>query len=165
MKTILIWAEGHDRAIGRQNTMPWHIPEDSAHFRRITHGRPVLMGRNTWDSLPRKPLPHRDNMVLSRSLRDAPGAQVFATVEEALGFCRYVGYGELVVIGGSKLYEQFLSHADEVWITHVDLSVPDADAFAPPLDPLQWEVQRSYALDSVPAATAVLYVRRDMWRG
>jgi dihydrofolate reductase len=162
MKTTLIWAEGHNRAIGRDNTMPWHIPEDFAHFRRITQGRPVLMGRHTWDSLPRKPLPNRVNMVLSRSLLEATGAQVFATVEEVLSFCRDVGYGELVVIGGSQLYEQFLSHADEVWVTHVDFSVPDADAFAPPLDPRQWEVQLSYSLDSVPPATAVLYVRRDI---
>jgi dihydrofolate reductase len=155
----LIWAQGHKRAIGRNNTLPWHIPEDFAHFKNITKGRPVLMGRKTWDSLPRKPLPGRINMVLSRDMEQPPGAQVFASIADVLAYCEQQQFEELVVIGGAQLYEAFLGRADQVWITHVDLSVPDADAFAPELNASEWKVRIAHSLNSNPASDALLYVR------
>lgn len=160
MKTILIWAEGRDRAIGQHNTMPWHIPEDFAHFRRITNGRPVVMGRKTWDSLPRKPLAGRTNIVLSTSQPELAGARVFATLNDVLAFCQQEGFAELVVIGGAQIYEQFIGRADEIWVTHVDVAVPDADAFAPVLDPVEWVAQQTLELGSATPACATLYQRK-----
>jgi dihydrofolate reductase len=157
MKITLIWAEGHDRAIGRNNSLPWHIPEDFAHFRAVTAGKPVLMGRRTWDSLPRKPLPGRTNMVISRELTEVSGAEVFASVAAALEAAMAQGFGELVIIGGAQLYERFLGIADKVWVTRVDVSVPDADAFAPALDMKQWRTGGIKVL--APDAAATLYVR------
>lgn len=159
MKITLIWAQGHKRAIGRNNTLPWHIPEDFAHFKNITQGRPVLMGRKTWDSLPKKPLPGRINMVLSRDMAQASGALVFPSITDVLAHCEQSQHEELVVIGGAQLYEAFLERADQVWITHVDQDVADADAFAPELNVREWKVRIAHSLHSTPASEALLYVR------
>ena len=157
MKLTLIWAQGHDRALGRNNSLAWHIPEDFAHFRAVTTGKPVLMGRKTWDSLPRKPLPGRTNIVVSRELAAVPGAVVFSSIEAALEASKAQGFEELVVIGGAQLYDRLLGMAHEIWVTHVDVHVPDADAFAPELDAQQWQAVASKILS--PAARATLYVR------
>ncbi len=117
--------------IGRQGQLPWRLPEDLKHFRRLTLGKTVLMGRKTWDSLG-KPLEGRRNWVLSRdrSFRP-PGCEVFGTLEDALAAHRD---GELVVIGGAELYRQALPHVQTLHLTRVharvegDTQFPDWNA-------------------------------------
>jgi len=161
MKITLIWAQARNRAIGRNGTLPWHLPEDFAHFKAVTRGRTVLMGRGTWESLPRKPLPGRRNLVLSRTSGELAGASVFNSVGAVLSDCADSGVDELVVIGGAALYELFLYVADVVWVTDVDIDVRDADTFAPVLEPGHWRAVAQHELCSQPPARATLYARRS----
>ena len=109
-----------DGVIGRDGALPWRLPEDLKHFRRLTLGKTVLMGRKTWDSLG-KPLEGRRNWVLSRDAAfRPPGAEVFATLEQALAAH---GPGELVVIGGAELYRQVLPLARTIYLTRVHARV------------------------------------------
>ena len=102
-KITLVAAVAQNRVIGRDNQMIWHIPEDFAFFKRFTSGKPVLMGRKTWDSLPRKPLPNRRNIVVSRQAGwQAEGAEVFADVQAALSAC--ADAPEIIVMGGEQIY-------------------------------------------------------------
>ncbi len=112
--------------------MPWHLPEDLAHFKRVTLGAPVVMGRRTWESLPERfrPLPGRENIVVTRDAAlVAPGARVVRSTADA-----FAAAGEKIwVIGGGELYRAALPLATELVITRIDMTVPDADTFAPEL--------------------------------
>lgn len=127
----LVAAVARDGAIGRDNALLWHIPEDMARFKALTTGKPVVMGRRTWDSLPAKfrPLPGRRNLVVSRSVGDLPGAEVFASLEAALAACEDAP--ETCVIGGSDIYALALPHADRLALTEVDVVFADADRHFP----------------------------------
>jgi len=126
----LVAAVARDGAIGRDNALLWHIPEDMARFKAVTAGKPVVMGRKTWDSLPAKfrPLPGRRNLVVSRSVTELPGAEVFSTLETALAAC---GEPEVCVIGGSEIYALALPLASKLALTEVDAAFPDADRHFP----------------------------------
>ncbi|MFH5824029.1 dihydrofolate reductase [Georgenia sp. AZ-5] len=135
----MIWAQAHDRVIGARGTMPWHLPEDLAHFKRTTAGSAVVMGRSTWDSLdPRfRPLPGRRNIVLTRRAGlAADGAQVAGSLEEALNLAGEDAW----VIGGAEVYAQALPRADRLVVTDIDLAV-DGDARAPAIDDAAWEIE------------------------
>lgn len=128
----LIVAYDRNRLIGINGDLPWRLPKDLQHFKALTLGKTVLMGRKTWDSLPRRPLPDRANWVLSRSgLLDAAGAQSFQTLAAAIERARALGLAELVVIGGAQLYEQSLPLARTLYLTEVDAAIaPSAEAEA-----------------------------------
>lgn len=112
----LIVACDENRLIGRDGDLPWRLPNDLKHFKALTVGKTILMGRKTWDSLGR-PLPQRENWVLSRDVTFAPeGCRVFARLEDALSV--HAG-GELMVIGGAQLYQQALPHAKRLYLTQV----------------------------------------------
>lgn len=136
----MIWAQSADGWIGRDGTMPWHVPEDLRHFKEITTSHPVIMGRRTWDSLnPRfRPLPGRTNIVLTRSADwAADGAVVVHSLEEALA--AVPTDEDAWVMGGAHIYDLFLPHADRCEVTELDLLVPDADTPAPTLENSEWE--------------------------
>ena len=126
----LVAAVAKDGAIGRDNTLLWHIPEDMARFKALTLGRPVVMGRKTWESLPARfrPLPGRRNLVVSRSAGELPGAEVFASLAAALAACTEP---EVCVIGGAEIYALALPHAHKLALTEVDARFPDADRHFP----------------------------------
>ena len=125
-----------NRAIGLNNQLPWRLPSDLAHFKRSTMGQPIIMGRNTWESLGR-PLPGRANLVVSRNTAyKAPGAQVFRSVEDALEACGDVP--SVCIIGGAQIFQQAMPLADEIIATEVHADVP-GDVFFPPLHPEEWE--------------------------
>lgn len=129
-RTGLIWAEAADGVIGADGGIPWHVPEDGAHFRTVTMGAPVVMGRRTWDSLPDRfrPLPGRRNIVVTRQdAWSADGAQRAASLDEALALA---GDGTVWVIGGGQLYREAVGTADVLEVTELDLVVP-GDAYAP----------------------------------
>jgi dihydrofolate reductase len=127
---VLVAAVAHGSVIGRDGTVPWHLPEDMAFFRRLTTGHPVVMGRRTWDSLPDRfrPLPGRRNIVVTRSPAwEAEGAERAGSLEEALGLA---GDGRVFVIGGAEIYRAALPYADELVLTEVELDVA-GDALFP----------------------------------
>ncbi|RZJ07471.1 MAG: dihydrofolate reductase [Rubrivivax sp.] len=129
-KITLVAAVARDGAIGRDNALLWHLPEDMARFKALTVGKPVVMGRKTWDSLPAKfrPLPGRRNLVVSRSSTDLPGAEVFDSLDAALLACTEP---EVCVIGGGEIYAIALPLADKLALTEVDVVYPDADRHFP----------------------------------
>lgn len=132
----MIWAQAHDGVIGRDNDLPWHLPEDLKHFRRTTSGDAVVMGRRQWESLPQKvrPLPGRTNVVLTRDRGyAAPGAQVVGSLHEAL---ELVADQDAWICGGGQVYEAALPFADRLVVTEIDLEVT-GDTYAPAIGP-QW---------------------------
>lgn len=136
----MIWAQAHDRVIGRDGDIPWYLPEDLAHFRRETDGDAVIMGRTSWDALPPayRPLPGRRNIVLSRRAGfQAPGAEVVSSLEEALD---RVSDEPAWICGGASVYAEALPVADLLVVTDIDATV-DGDAFAPPIGS-EWKVTR-----------------------
>lgn len=149
MRVGLVWAEASGGAIGRGGTMPWHLPEDLAHFKRVTMGDPVVMGRRTWESLPERfrPLPGRENIVITRdSSYRAAGASVVSALDAALVAAAGVavepadaGESSVWVIGGGEVFGIAMPLADELIVTRIDLDVPDADTFAPEIGP-EWRL-------------------------
>ena len=140
MKISIIVAMGTNRVIGHDNRLPWHLPADLKHFRQITMGKPLLMGRRTWESIGR-PLPGRISIVITRDGGyEAEGCIVVHSVDAALRAAQ--GHDELMVIGGEQLYRQLLPQADTLYVTLVDGEFP-GDAFFPELDQSEWrEVER-----------------------
>lgn len=134
MKLHLIYARAANGVIGKDGVMPWHLPEDLAHFKRTTLGAPVIMGRKTWESLPPRfrPLPGRTNVVVTRQ-RDwqAEGTRVAHSLDEALRLCGDVP--DAWVIGGAEIYAQALPLAHTAVVTEIEAHF-DGDAFAPTLN-------------------------------
>lgn len=127
----LIWAEGRNKEIGTKGELPWHLPEDLAFFKSVTAGHPVIMGRATWDSLPPRfrPLPGRRNIVVTRNPAwGEAGAERAGSLEEAI---KLVENENSWVIGGASMYRAALPLADTLAVTSIDVSIEDADAFAP----------------------------------
>jgi dihydrofolate reductase len=143
MALNLIFARARNGVIGRNNTLPWHLPEDLAHFKATTLGQPVIMGRKTWDSLPVKfrPLPGRMNMVVTRQTDwQSDGAHVVHSVDEALQACPTEA--QPWVIGGAELYRLAMPLATRVVVTEIDADY-EGDAFAPELDASWQEASRT----------------------
>ena len=141
-KINLIYARAANGVIGNNNAMPWHLPEDLAHFKRLTQGWPVIMGRKTWDSLPPRfrPLPGRTNVVITRQGGwSEAGAQQASSLADALAQC---GQSEQVwIIGGAQIYAQAEPLADRIEVTEIDKDF-EGDAFAPVLGPRWLEAGR-----------------------
>jgi dihydrofolate reductase len=155
----LVYAQSKNGIIGADGGLPWHIPSDLKRFKETTLGKPIIMGRKTWESLPRKPLPGRQNIVITRQKNwSAEGADVASNVAEALQLAGNVP--EVCVIGGGEIYHAFMAIADRIYLTEVDATVA-GDTIAPPLDPADWrEVSRCASLkgekDSAYFTTRVL---------
>ena len=129
----LIAALGHDRVIGKDNGLLWHLPGDMKHFKELTAGHPVIMGRKTWESLPEKfrPLPGRANVVVTRSgWYEAPGATTAFSFPEALSYAKEAeGSDEIFVIGGGEMYRAALPFAARLYLTLVDDPTPGTVTF------------------------------------
>ena len=136
MRVSLVVAMDRNRLIGADGGLPWRLPADLARFKRLTLGHPILMGRRTWESLPRRPLPERRNLVPSRRADfDAEGAEVVPSLEHALALLQ--GSDELMVIGGAQVYAALLPRADRLYVTEVD-GVFGGDTWFPPVDAGEW---------------------------
>ncbi len=148
MQLHLILAKARNGVIGKDNAMPWHLPEDMAHFKRVTLGCPVIMGRKTWDSIPARfrPLPGRMNVVVTRQIGWSEiGAQPSSSLENALSLCEQ--FDDVWVMGGAQIYAQALSFADTAVVTEIDADF-EGDAFAPQFGP-QWRETSREAHTSV----------------
>ncbi|MCB1623834.1 MAG: type 3 dihydrofolate reductase [Pseudomonadales bacterium] len=133
---IVVVAAAENDVIGRDNALPWHLPDDLKHFKAVTLGKPVIMGRKTYQSIGR-PLPGRHNIVLSRAGGFAPeGVTIVSNFDAALQIAEPAT--EVVVIGGAALYSQALRHADLIYLTRVHADVA-GDARMLPLDPREWQ--------------------------
>ena len=142
MKLHLIYARARNGVIGKDGQMPWHLPEDLAHFKRVTLGQPVIMGRKTWDSLPAKfrPLPGRLNIVVTRQADwQAPGALRAGSIEEAMGLCSDAP--DAWIMGGAEIYRQAEPLASTAVVTEIDADF-EGDALAPTLSSAWREVRR-----------------------
>lgn len=140
-----------DRAIGYKNRLLYHIKEDMARFRELTTGHTIIMGRSTYESLPNGALPHRRNIVISRTLSSLPNCEVYSTIEEALAACTsspaatseeaktLEEEAEVFIIGGDSIYRQLLPLATRLYLTLVEASTPEADTFFPEIDMKDWK--------------------------
>jgi dihydrofolate reductase len=135
-----------NRVIGESNRLPWHLPADLQHFKSLTLGKPILMGRNTWESLPGV-LPGRRHIVVTRNLEyQASGADVVHSVEQALAAVE--GEPEIMIVGGSQFYSEMLPRADRLYLTLVDADI-EGDVYFPEIDWRQWreEARQDHAAD------------------
>lgn len=136
MTLSIIVAVASDGAIGRANDLLWHLPADLKRFKELTTGHTILMGRKTFESLPRGPLPNRRNIIISRSLPAQPGAEVYPTIQQAMEAC--ASDEEVFIIGGGEIYRQLLPNTERIYLTRVQASFPDAEVFFPELDSTEW---------------------------
>lgn len=151
MRKSLIVAMSNNRVIGANNTLPWHLPADLKHFRSLTMGHPIIMGRKTHESIG-KPLPGRRNIIVSAN-RDfsAPGCTVVSSLHAAIDVC--VNTEEIFFIGGNTLYQQALPITERIYLTRVNCNVA-GDTFFPPLDLQSW---REVASEARPADEKNVY--------
>jgi dihydrofolate reductase len=134
----LIAALAANRVIGDDGKVPWHLPPDLAHFKQLTMGHWLLMGRRTWDSIGRRPLPGRTTVVVTRDPGFiAPGAYVVGSLEEGFSLAEDAGAEELFVAGGEEIYRQTLDRADRLCLTLLDRYFP-GDARFPEVDAAEW---------------------------
>lgn len=135
MRVSIVVATDLDGAIGRENRLPWHLPEDLKRFKAVTMGKPMIMGRKTWQSIGRA-LPGRRSIVLTQQAAfQAPGAEVAHTPEEALALAAPAE--EVMVVGGAEVYRLFLPRADRLYWTEVQAHI-GGDARFPPIDRAAW---------------------------
>jgi dihydrofolate reductase len=166
MKISLIVAMSQNRVIGRQNQMPWHLPAELKYFKQVTMGKPVVMGRNTFESIG-KPLPGRANIIVTRNAEyDADGVSVVNSVQDALDLAdqlnEHDANAEVMVIGGAQIFVETLPVADRLYLTEVH-AIVDGDVFFPQFPREQWRLvsREDYAADAKnPYSYSVLVLDR-----
>lgn len=162
MRISLIAAASENNVIGKGNVIPWKLPDDLQHFREVTKGHPVVMGRKTYESIGR-PLPDRRNIVITRKDMTIEGCDVVHSFEEALELAAEDHSDEVFVIGGGEIYKEALPHADRIYFTHVHGTF-EGDATFPEFHPEKWaEIEREeHPADEkhTHAFTFVTYERR-----
>ena len=141
MTISIIAAVARNRAIGFENKLIYWLPNDLKRFKALTTGHTIVMGRKTFESLPKGALPNRRNVVLSRTTTNLPGCEVFPTLEAALKSCK--SDEDVYIIGGARVYEQALPFADRLCLTEVDDTPAQADAFFP--DYSNWHIDKKEA--------------------
>lgn len=138
-RIALVVAMAANRVIGKSGTLPWRIAEDMKWFREITMGKPCIMGRKTWESLPKKPLPGRINIVVTRDpAYQAAGAAVVTSFDHAVAVALQENVEEIIVIGGAQIYAEALDRAERIYLTRVHAAF-DGDILFPPTDTSVWQ--------------------------
>lgn len=164
MKISAIAAIDENRAIGKQGGLLCHLPADLRHFKAVTMGSPIIMGRKTFESFPHGPLPGRLNIILTRDASYSPaGTIVCHDIDSALEVAARSGKGECFVIGGGQVYNDFAALCDELHLTVIHARFADADTFFPAIDMEQWETikKEDYAADERnPYSYSFLHLRR-----
>ncbi len=158
----IIVAVSENWGIGKNNDLLWHLPEDLKRFKRLTSGKSVIMGKKTWESLPRRPLPNRKNIVITDKPTEIIEGSVTAySIADAIEKCR--DDGETFIIGGGSVYRQFMQFADRLYITHVH-QIAEADIYFPEIDLKIWKViEKEETLTSGPEGisyTNIIYGRK-----
>lgn len=148
MTISLVVAAASNNAIGKEGKLPWHLPNDMKHFKNVTWGMPVVMGRKTFESLG-KPLAGRKNIVITRQAGwKAPGAVVVKSIEDALFVAKETDANEVMVIGGGEIYKAIFDKAGRIYLTRVEAE-PEADTYFPVILPAQWHLmsQKNHEAD------------------
>lgn len=144
MKKSIIVAVDEAGGIGRSNDLMWHLREDLKRFKAITTGHSIVMGRNTYHSLPNGALPNRRNIVVSTTLTDPfEGITCLPTIEDAIAYAQSMGEDELFIIGGGKLYASTINLVDKMYLTRVHHTFHDADTFFPEWNSEDWAVVKT----------------------
>ena len=142
MIVSIVAALSSNRVIGLNNDLPWHLPEDLAHFKKLTSGHHVVMGRRSYESLPKKyqPLPGRTNLVLTKTSakHSLKGAHIFQNLDAALRWAQQQGETEIFIAGGETVFQESMQRADRLYLTRVDANVR-GDRVFPPIDPVEWQ--------------------------
>jgi dihydrofolate reductase len=138
-EVVIIAAVAKNNVIGKAGKIPWHIKEDFQHFKSLTMGYPVIMGRNTFESLTVKPLPGRENVVLSRNKFSYPGIVVKSSMQEALDYCKK--HDKTFIIGGASVYEQGLGFADKLELTQINQDY-EGDTYFPEVNFDEWQLDK-----------------------
>ena len=147
MDINLIVAIGRNGEIGKEGELIWKISEDLKHFKSLTMGHPVIMGRKTWESLPKKPLPGRKNIILTRQKDlEFSGALIVNDIKEAIA---QVEGESAFIIGGAEIYNTFLPLADKLYLTHIDAECKEADVFLN-IDQNGWQIVEESPIHSTP---------------
>ena len=164
-RLTIIVAAAENGVIGRAGGLPWHLPDDLKRFKALTMGKPCIMGRKTWDSLPRKPLPGRSNIVVSRNPNaDANGARLAGSFEEALSLAGAETPDEIMVIGGEAIFVAALSLADKIELTEISGAI-EGDARMPAIDRRVWrEVRREGPLSHGDISYSYITLERAITR-
>ena len=145
MSINIIAAVARNRAIGYQNQLIYWLPNDLKRFKALTTGHTIIMGRNTFESLPKGALPNRRNIVLSRTQGSFPGCDTYASLDEALSHCREDE--DVYIIGGASVYGQAIETADRLYLTEIDDIPQQADTFFPPYDGWRIEHKEAHGTD------------------
>lgn len=157
----IIVAVSDDLGIGKNNDLLWHLPEDMKRFKKLTTGNTIIMGKRTWESLPKRPLPNRKNVVIT----DIPGesfegAVTAYSIDDAVDKCK--GDSEIFIIGGGSIYRQFMPLADRLYITHVHKKT-EADTYFPKIEKRVWKIVEKEEFtpgsDEIPY-TYIIYARK-----
>ena len=165
----LIFAVAENRVIGKDNDLPWHLPQDLRHFKAVTMGKPIVMGRKTFDSIGR-PLPGRSNIVITRNaLFQAEGVSVVTSLDDALALAARVAASaevdEAVVMGGAEIYRAALPRADRLYVTEIHADV-EGDTLLPEVDWRQWrEMSRERYKAEAPNPYDYSFVQFDRLEG
>ena len=159
MKIHLIWAQDKNGGIGKDGNLPWYISEDLQNFKKITLNSTIIMGRHTWESLPIKPLPNRKNIVLTS--KHIEGVEYFSSIEKCVEKLDAQGTSILFVIGGSKIYRNFIHRADELHITLVYKNTEGIDTYFPvTMQKIKEEFKKISGIDLCTDATYSHWVRK-----
>jgi dihydrofolate reductase len=159
----IIVAVSDDLGIGKNNDLLWYLPEDMKRFKKLTTGNTVIMGKRTWESLPKRPLPNRKNVVITDLQHESfDGALTAYSIDEAIAKCK--GDNEIFIIGGGSIYRQFMPLADRLYITHVHKKT-EADIYFPKIDKRTWKIAEKEEFkpeDGGIPYTYVIYERKKM---
>lgn len=152
----LIAAVGENMEIGKKGRLVWHIPEDLRHFKDLTMGGAIIMGRNTWESLPKRPLPGRQNIVVTgQSGYEAPGADRASSLEEAIEMAKG---SRAFIIGGESVYRSALPLATRLELTRIMATDSEADTWFPSLEESQWEIENESEVKESPEGIRYKFV-------
>lgn len=168
--SAIIVALANDYAIGRDGDIPWRLPKDFQYFKSLTTGRIVVMGRKTWESLPKKPLPDRTNVIISSTINpsDVPkDVLIFSSLDAFNEYAKnkQISTHDIFYIGGSAIFKDAIEIVDTLYLTHVDIEVPDADVRFPDFNKSDWIVSNDHIFDvstAIVAAKAYKYDRKSM---
>lgn len=141
MEISFVVAASENNVIGKNNELPWYLPEDLKFFKKMTSGKPVMMGRKTFESLG-KPLPNRLNVIISKHLETAPeGTTLFHSIKDGLDFLKMEKYPEISIIGGGEIFSETIGIADIIYLTRVHTKIDDGEAFFPEINPEAWHIE------------------------
>ena len=156
---ILIAAMSENRVIGRDNTLPWTVKGNLAHFKKMTMGWPCIMGRKTWESLPKKPLPGRLNIIISKTMKIDDSVKICESVSDAIEYC--AGYEKIFICGGESIYKQAMELANKIDLTLIPGQY-DGDTFFPEIDKTCWTKTDTVKVDNFSVITYIKTNRKEI---